>query len=133
MTQIRTDWTREEIAGLFDLPFTELLFQAATVHREFHPPEQVQLCTLLSIKTGGCPEDCGYCPQAARYHTSIDKNDLLPYETVVGLARRAKENIPRTQKHQHWSTVKAIETLEKMISFDLESTLILYVVGHESV
>ena len=58
MTEIRTDWTREEIAGLFDLPFTELLFRAASVHRENHPPEQVQLCTLLSIKTGGCPEDC---------------------------------------------------------------------------
>ena len=54
MTQIRTDWTREEIAALFDLPFTELLFRAASVHRENHPPEQVQLCTLLSIKTGGC-------------------------------------------------------------------------------
>ena len=64
MTTPRTDWTREEIAGLFDLPFTELLFQAASVHRKNHPPEQVQLCTLLSIKTGGCPEDCGYCSQS---------------------------------------------------------------------
>ena len=66
MTQIRTDWTREEIAQLFDLPFTELLFQAASVHRQNHPPEQVQLCTLLSIKTGGCPEDCGYCSQSVK-------------------------------------------------------------------
>ena len=66
MTQIRTDWTRDEIAGLFNLPFTELLFQAASVHRENHPPSEVQLCTLLSIKTGACPEDCKYCPQSGR-------------------------------------------------------------------
>ena len=64
MTEVRTDWTREEIAALFDLPFTELLFQAATVHRANHPAAEVQLCTLLSIKTGGCPEDCGYCSQS---------------------------------------------------------------------
>ena len=59
----RTDWTREEIAGLFDLPFTELVFRAAEVHRAHHAAGEVQLCTLLSIKTGGCPEDCGYCSQ----------------------------------------------------------------------
>ncbi|TAD80032.1 MAG: biotin synthase, partial [Sphingomonadales bacterium] len=64
MTHPRTDWSRPEIAALFDLPFTELLFQAASVHRAYHPPTEVQLCTLLSIKTGGCPEDCGYCSQS---------------------------------------------------------------------
>ena len=61
---VRTDWTRHEIAALFDLPFTELVFRAAEVHRAHHAPEEVQLCTLLSIKTGGCPEDCGYCAQS---------------------------------------------------------------------
>ena len=60
LAEARTDWTRAEIAALFDLPFTELVFRAATVHRAHHAPDQVQRCTLLSIKTGGCPEDCGY-------------------------------------------------------------------------
>ena len=62
---LRTDWTRAEIAGLFDLPFDELMFRAQTVHRAHHAAGEVQLCTLLSIKTGGCPEDCGYCSQSA--------------------------------------------------------------------
>ena len=61
---LRNDWTREEIASIFDLPITELLFRAATIHREYHNPDEVQLCTLLSIKTGGCAEDCGYCSQS---------------------------------------------------------------------
>ena len=64
-TTLRTDWTRAEISALFDLPFTELLFRAAEVHRAHHAADEVQLCTLCSIKTGGCPEDCGYCSQSA--------------------------------------------------------------------
>ena len=64
-TTLRTDWTRAEIGALFDLPFTELLFRAAEVHRAHHAADEVQLCTLCSIKTGGCPEDCGYCSQSA--------------------------------------------------------------------
>ena len=66
MDEIRTDWTREEIAALFDLPFTELVFRAAEIHRAHHRPDEIQLCTLLSIKTGGCPEDCGYCAQSVK-------------------------------------------------------------------
>ena len=65
----RTNWTRAEIAELFDLPFTELVFRAAEVHREHYAAGEVQLCTLLSIKTGGCPEDCGYCSQSAHAET----------------------------------------------------------------
>ena len=91
MTQIRTDWTREEIAGLFDLPFTELLFQAATVHREFHPPEQVQLCTLLSIKTGGCPEDCGYCSQSVKADSGVEATKLMDVQRVLQSAAQAKD------------------------------------------
>ncbi len=83
MTQIRTDWTREEIAGLFDLPFTELLFRAATVHREYHPPEQVQLCTLLCIKTGGCPEDCGYCSQSVQADSGVEATKLMDVRAVL--------------------------------------------------
>ena len=91
MTDIRTDWTREEIAGLFDLPFTELLFRAATVHREYHPPEQVQLCTLLSIKTGGCPEDCGYCSQSVKADSGVEASKLMDVRAVLQSAAQAKD------------------------------------------
>ena len=91
MNLIRTDWTREEIAGLFDLPFTELLFRAATVHREFHPPEQVQLCTLLSIKTGGCPEDCGYCSQSVKADSGVEATKLMDVRAVLQSAAQAKD------------------------------------------
>ncbi|MBO6526916.1 biotin synthase BioB [Erythrobacter sp.] len=91
MTQIRTDWTRDEIAGLFDLPFTELLFRAATVHREFHPPEQIQLCTLLSIKTGGCPEDCGYCSQSVKADSGVEATKLMEVQSVLQRAAQAKD------------------------------------------
>ena len=91
MSSIRTDWTRTEIAALFDLPFTELLFQAATVHREFHPPEQVQLCTLLSIKTGGCPEDCGYCSQSVKAESGVEATKLMDVQRVLQSAAQAKD------------------------------------------
>ncbi|MXP09323.1 biotin synthase BioB [Pseudoblastomonas halimionae] len=91
MTQIRTDWTREQIAEMFDLPFTELLFQAATVHREYHPPEQVQLCTLLSIKTGGCPEDCGYCSQSVKADSGVEATKLMDVRAVLQTAAQAKD------------------------------------------
>jgi biotin synthase len=91
LTEIRTDWTREEIADLFDLPFTELLFRAATVHREFHPPEQLQLCTLLSIKTGGCPEDCGYCSQSVKADSGVEATKLMEVQSVLQRAAQAKD------------------------------------------
>ncbi|CAM2068112.1 biotin synthase BioB [Sulfidibacter corallicola] len=89
---IRSDWTKEEIAEIYDLPLMELVYRAQTVHREHHDPLKVQKCTLLSIKTGGCPEDCGYCPQAARYNTGVESEKLLPLPTVVQKAREAKSN-----------------------------------------
>ena len=91
MTQIRTDWTRDEITDLFDLPFTELLFRAASVHRENHPPEQVQLCTLLSIKTGGCPEDCGYCSQSVKADSGVEATKLMDVRAVLQSAAQAKD------------------------------------------
>ena len=91
MTHIRTDWTRDEIAALFDLPFTELLFQAASIHREFHPPSQVQLCTLLSIKTGGCPEDCGYCSQSVKADSGVEATKLMEVQSVLQRAAQAKD------------------------------------------
>jgi biotin synthase len=81
---------REEALALFDLPFNDLLFRAHTVHRENFDPNRVQRSTLLSIKTGGCSEDCGYCPQAARYHTGIEGQDLLALDEVVTAAKAAK-------------------------------------------
>ena len=87
---IRHDWSREELLALFDLPFPELLFRAASVHREHFDPAQVQVSTLLSVKTGGCPEDCAYCPQAQRYDTGVDAQKLMETEAVMEKARAAK-------------------------------------------
>ena len=83
---------REHALELFALPFNDLLLRAHTTHREHFDPNRVQRSTLLSIKTGGCPEDCGYCPQAARYHTGVESQPLMPLDEVVAAARRAKEN-----------------------------------------
>jgi biotin synthase len=91
-SQIRSDWTRDEIATLFELPFTELLFQAASVHRANHPPEQVQLCTLLSIKTGGCPEDCGYCSQSVKADSGVEATKLMDVQQVLQSAAQAKDH-----------------------------------------
>lgn len=91
MTEIRMDWTREEIAALFDLPFTELLFQAATAHRTYHRPDEVQLCTLLSIKTGGCPEDCGYCSQSVHADSGVEATKLMDVRAVLQSAAQAKD------------------------------------------
>ena len=88
---MRRDWTREEIAELFDLPLTELLFRAAEVHRANHPADQVQLCTLLSIKTGGCPEDCGYCSQSIKADSGVAATKLMDVREVLQSAARAKD------------------------------------------
>lgn len=87
---VRHDWTREEILSLFQLPFNDLLFQAQVVHRQHFDPNRVQLSTLLSIKTGACPEDCKYCPQSARYDTGLERERLLEVQKVVEQAERAK-------------------------------------------
>jgi biotin synthase len=86
----RTDWTRDEIADLFDLPFTELVFRAAATHRAYHAPGEIQLCTLLSIKTGGCAEDCGYCSQSAHHNTGLKAEKLIDVDAVMVAAREAK-------------------------------------------
>lgn len=91
MTEIRNDWTREEITRIYNKPVLELVYEGASVHRQYHDPSEVQVCTLLSVKTGGCPEDCAYCPQAARYHTGVQVHKLLEVEEVLGKAREAKD------------------------------------------
>ncbi|MGB9209475.1 MAG: biotin synthase, partial [Pseudolabrys sp.] len=77
----RNDWTREEVRSLFALPFPELIFRAAQIHRENFDPSEVQISTLLSIKTGGCPEDCAYCPQSAKFETGVKAEKLMDLET----------------------------------------------------
>ena len=90
MSEIRNNWTKEEVLEVYNKPLMDLLYEAARIHREHHDPNTVQVSTLLSIKTGGCPEDCGYCPQAARYHTDIEGNDLMSVSQVKAQALRAK-------------------------------------------
>lgn len=84
--------TKETLLALYNKPLLELVFEAATVHREFHNPREVQMSSLLSIKTGGCAEDCGYCPQAARYHTNVDAQKLMSVDSVIEQAKNAKAN-----------------------------------------
>ena len=90
MTAIRHDWTRAEALALFALPFSDLLFRAQTIHRQHFDPNTVQVSTLLSIKTGACPEDCKYCPQSARYDAGLEREKLLELEAVVERARAAR-------------------------------------------
>jgi biotin synthase len=92
MTDIRNNWTKSEIEEIYNSDMMDLIYHGASVHREFHEAGEVQVCTLLSIKTGGCPEDCSYCPQAARYHTEVKAHKLLPTEEVLEKAREAKMN-----------------------------------------
>ncbi|SEG71709.1 biotin synthase BioB [Marinobacterium lutimaris] len=87
---VRHDWTEAEIQALFDLPFNDLLFRAQTVHRQHFNPNEVQVSTLLSIKTGACPEDCKYCPQSAHYDTGLEKQRLMEVEAVLAKAKQAK-------------------------------------------
>ena len=89
---IRNDWTKEEISEIYNTPLLELVYRAATVHREYQDTAEVQVCTLLSIKTGGCPEDCAYCPQAARYNTGVDVQALMKKEEVLALCRKSSES-----------------------------------------
>lgn len=91
-TTPRHSWTREQALALFALPFNDLMFQAQTVHRRHFDPNQVQLSTLLSIKTGACPEDCKYCPQSAHYDTGLEKEKLLDVEAVIAEARAARDS-----------------------------------------
>ncbi len=91
MADTRSDWTKKEITKLYHTPLMELIYQAASVHREYHTTGEVQVCTLLSIKTGGCPEDCAYCPQSARNNTDVEAGKMLKPDEILHTARKAKE------------------------------------------
>ena len=89
---VRHDWRRDEVRALLDLPFADLMARAGAVHRANFDPNQVQVSTLLSVKTGGCPEDCSYCPQAQRYNTGVEATKLMETDDVLERARQAKAN-----------------------------------------
>ncbi|KAI0322286.1 biotin synthase BioB [Amylostereum chailletii] len=88
----RHDWSRDEVQKIYDTPLLELVFRAASVHRQYHDPSKIQLCTLMNIKTGGCSEDCSYCSQSSRYSTPTQASKLVSIEPVLEAARKAKEN-----------------------------------------
>ena len=116
MTEIRNNWTRKEIEEIYNSPILELVYRAATVHREYNDPSEVQVCTLLSVKTGGCPEDCAYCPQAARYHTDVKVHKLLEVDEVLASARAAKDaGSTRFCMGAAWREVRDNKDFDKVI------------------
>ena len=116
MADVRHNWTHQEIMDIYNKPLMELLYEAASVHRKYHDPNTVQVSTLLSIKTGGCPEDCGYCPQAARYHTDIEGNDLMSVQHVKAQALRAKASgSSRVCMGAAWRNVKDGEEFDQVL------------------
>src|SRR5579884_3005263 len=90
-TALRHDWTFDEIAAIYTAPLPDLIFRAQLAHRAHHRADEVQGCMLLSIKTGGCPEDCAYCPQSAHYKTPVERRELLDVEETLAAARSARE------------------------------------------
>ncbi len=104
---VRNNWTTEEISEIYNKPLLDLLYEAATIHRQNKDYSEVQISSLVSIKTGGCPEDCSYCPQAARYHTDVKAQGLMPVQEVIDLAKKAKaEGSSRLCMGAAWREVK---------------------------
>src|SRR5258706_9158631 len=113
---IRHDWKPAEIRALYDLPLMELVFCAATVHREFHQSDEVQVCKLISIKTGGCPEDCKYCSQSSRYETEIDASPLMDKAEVLEIAQRAKDaGVTRVCMGAAWREVRDNKQFDRVL------------------
>ncbi|HYB97709.1 MAG TPA: biotin synthase BioB [Candidatus Limnocylindrales bacterium] len=112
---VRHDWTLADARGVHDLPLTDLVFRAQAVHRQFHAANEVQLCTLLSIKTGGCPEDCAYCPQSAHYETGVAREPLMQVDAVLAAARAAKDaGASRFCMGAAWREVKDGEPFDRV-------------------
>lgn len=113
---VRHDWQVHEVLGIYQRPLLDLVFAAAQVHRQFHDPHAVQKATLLSIKTGACPEDCAYCPQSARHAADVDKQALLDVDSVVACAREAKSaGASRFCMGAAWRSVKAGEQFDRVL------------------
>jgi biotin synthase len=116
--EIRHDWSRGEIHRIYHLPLPELIFQAQLAHRAFHKPDEVQLCRLLSIKTGGCPEDCGYCSQSAHYKTGVAREELMNLTEVREAAKRARsEGATRFCMGAAWRQVPDGENFDRVLDF----------------
>lgn len=136
---IRNNWTREEITEIYNTPILDLIYRAATVHRQHHDSQEVQVCTLLSVKTGGCPEDCAYCPQAARYHTDVKVHKLMEVEEVMQKAIEAKgAGSTRFCMGAAWREVRNNKDFDKVLSMvkgvsqlDMEVCCTLGMLTHE--
>ena len=116
MKDVRHNWTEKEILDIYNMPVLELVHEAATTHRKFHNPSEVQVSSLLSIKTGSCSEDCAYCPQSARYATGIERHSLLPLEKVIESAKNAKKSgVTRFCMGAAWREVKDGPDFEKVL------------------
>ncbi len=114
--EIRHDWTLDEIRALYLTPFLELVFHAATAHREFHDSNEVQVCKLISVKTGACPEDCSYCSQSSRYTTGVKPTALMPQEEVMAIAAEAKASgVSRVCLGAAWREVKDNSQFERIL------------------
>lgn len=114
--RIRYDWQNAEIRAIYDQPLLELIYQAASVHRQFHNPKQIQVCKLISIKTGGCPEDCGYCAQSSRYQTEVKPQALLDQQTVVEIAQNAKQKgVSRVCMGAAWREVRDNSQFDRVL------------------
>jgi biotin synthase len=112
----RSDWTYEQIAAIYHRPLLELVFDAQSVHRKYFAPDSIQLCQLLSIKTGGCPEDCAYCPQSAHYPTAVERQDLLSVGEVQTIAEQARaEGVQRFCMGAAWREVRDGEEFDKVL------------------
>ncbi|HKF39728.1 MAG TPA: biotin synthase BioB [Candidatus Acidoferrum sp.] len=113
---LRYDWKRAEVRAIYETPLPELVFRAQTIHRDFHEPNRVQTCQLISIKTGGCPEDCAYCPQSAHYDTEVGREGLLDPQYVIGVAREAAtRGVTRFCMGAAWREAPAGREFEKVL------------------
>jgi len=123
MNDIRHDWTTEQILEIYKKPLLDLVFDAATLHRKYHVANEVQVSSLISIKTGGCPEDCAYCPQAARYHTNVKVHKMMEVNEVVDLAKNAKNNgASRVCLGAAWRNVRDNKDFDKVCEMVTEIT-----------
>lgn len=120
---IRYDWQEAEIRAIYSTPLLELIYQAASAHRQYHNPKQIQVCKLISIKTGACPEDCSYCAQSSRYKTEVKPQALLDKETVVNIAQQAKQSgVSRVCMGAAWREVRENSQFDQVLDMVKEVT-----------
>src|ERR1700755_2330118 len=116
MTEIRNNWTKEEIAEIYNTPLLDLIYRAATIHRENKDYSEVQISSLIAIKTGGCPEDCAYCPQAARYNSGVNVHAIMRKDEVIAAAEKAKScGASRLCMGAAWREVRDTRDFDKVI------------------